>query len=89
MKPSLSSQPLIHVVDIKNMERWSIYHRLQELEIPCRCSTNRPLQVNLDNPLAEIQLWSVVKQVTGSRQELINWLARCWKIELRDNEKNN
>ncbi len=80
MKSSPSSQPIIHPVDIKNTERWSIYHRLQQLEIPCRCSTNQPLEVELDNPSAIAQLYCVVKQSTASRSELIDWLDDCWRL---------
>lgn len=48
MKSSPPSQPIIHAISIKNTERWSIYRRLQELEIPCQCATNRPLSVELN-----------------------------------------
>ncbi len=85
MKSSPSSQPIIHPVDIKNTERWSIYHRLQQLEIPCRCSTNQPLEVELDNPSAIAQLYCVVKQSTASRSELIDWLDDCWRLKSRQN----
>ena len=89
MKPSPLSKPLIHVVDIKNTERWSIYHRLQELKIPCQCSTNQPLQVELNNPSAIAQLCFVVKQLTASRSELIDWLDYCWKVESKQRKNLN
>ena len=76
-------QPIIHPVGIKNTERWGIYRRLQELEIPCKCSTNQPLQVELDNPNAIAQLCYVVKQLTAPRSELVEWLDQCWKIEIK------
>lgn len=78
---SPSFPPLIHAVDIRNTERWQIYRRLQELEISCRCSTERPLQVEIDRPLAIVQLTYVVKQLTASRSELIDWLDDCWRVE--------
>ena len=81
MKLSPPSQPILHSVGIRNTERWSIYHRLQELGIPCQCSTNQPLEVELDNPSAIAQLCSVVKQSTASRSELIDRLDRCWKLK--------
>lgn len=83
MKPNPLFQPIVHSVEIKNTARWSIYHRLQELEIPCKCSTDRPLQVELNYPNAIAQLCSVVKQSTASRSELIQWLNRCWKSKTR------
>jgi len=81
MEPSTSNQPIIHAVGIENTERWSIYHRLQELDIPCICSTNKPLEVQLDCPNAIVQLCSVVTQVTASRTELIHRLNDCWMLK--------
>ena len=81
MNSSLPFQPIIHPVSIKGTERWSIYHRLQELEIPCRCSTDRPLEVEIAYANAIAQLCCVVKRTTASRNELVNWLDDCWKIK--------
>lgn len=81
MKSTPANQPIIHAVGINNTERWSIYHRLQELDIPCICSTSKPLKVQLDNPSAIAQLCSVVKQSTATRSELVDRLDRCWKIK--------
>ena len=88
MKSCSPFQPLVHPVDIKNTERWSIYRRLQELEIPCRCSTNQPLEVELDRPIAIAQLSYVVKRMTASRSELVNWLDDCWKIKSKYRTRN-
>jgi hypothetical protein len=82
MKPNPPIGAIVHSVNIKNTERWSVYHRLQELEIPCKCSTNQPLQVELNNPNAIAQLCYVVKQSTASRSELIGWLNQCWKVRV-------
>jgi hypothetical protein len=38
-----------------------------------------PLQVNLDSPRQAILFWGVVKHITGTRQELIQWLQQCWQ----------
>jgi hypothetical protein len=89
MKSSPPSQPIIHPVGIKNTERWGIYHRLQQLEIPCRCSTNQPLEVELDHPSAIAQLCYVVKQSTASRSELVDWLDDCWKITYRQRKSDS
>ena len=67
-----------HVVDIKWEDRWQVYLRLQELGIPCVCETNQPLTVEINNPTAAIQLWSVIQQFTASRQHLIGNLEDCW-----------
>ena len=86
MQPNPSNQPIVHSLGIQNTERWSIYHRLQELEMPCKCSTNQPLEVELNTPNAIAQLCCVVKQSTASRGELIDWLDDCWKLRSRSNK---
>ena len=83
MKSSLPFQPIIHPVGVKSTERWSIYYRLQQLGIPCQCSTNKSLQVELAHALAIAQLCSVVRHSTASRSELITWLDDCWKIKCK------
>ncbi|HAC62990.1 MAG TPA: hypothetical protein DCF68_05495, partial [Cyanothece sp. UBA12306] len=72
--PLASSQ----TVSVPWGDRWTVYHRLQELEIPCHCCTNEPLRVELSTPIAVIQLQSVVKQCLASREELLQWLEYCW-----------
>jgi hypothetical protein len=67
-----------HVVDIKWEDRWQVCLRLQELSISCVCETNHPLTVEINNPTAAIQLWSVIQQFTASRQDLIKNLEACW-----------
>ncbi len=64
-------------------DRWQVYQRLQELEIKCWCEPNQPLRVEIDNPLAVVQLWSVMQQLTASRQELICYLEHSWKSRYR------
>ncbi len=69
------------IMTFQSSDRWQIYHRLQALDISCQCGTNKPLQVKVDDILTAIQLWSVAKQVTSPRRELIQWLNQCWKIK--------
>ena len=66
------------IVTVQRSDRWEIYHRLQALEIPCQCSTNKPLSVKVDTIYRAIQLWSVAKQLTAPNDELVHWLNRCW-----------
>ncbi|MBE9167773.1 hypothetical protein IQ238_09665 [Pleurocapsales cyanobacterium LEGE 06147] len=77
------------VVTVNWAERWSVYYRLQELQIPCKCSTNQPLQVQLDSTKTAIQLWSVARQFNGSRQELVDWLECCWQLKSARREEYN
>lgn len=74
----------IQQVKVNRGEKWQIYYRLQELEIPCQCISNQPLEVTTTTPTAAIQLWSVVKQLTAPRAELINWLERCWPLNIEE-----
>ncbi|MGB3761066.1 MAG: Asr1405/Asl0597 family protein [Rivularia sp. (in: cyanobacteria)] len=67
-------------VQIPYDQRWQIYHRLQELDIPCCCKSDGSLQVQIDNWIAAILLHSTVIQFTASRRSLINWLERCWHL---------
>jgi hypothetical protein len=69
------------IIAINFTGRWQVYYRLQELEIPCQCATNQPLQIKINNPKTAIQLWSVVKQFTEPRHELVRWLESCWNID--------
>ncbi len=89
MKSSPVSQPIVDIVDIKSTEKWEIYRRLQELGIPCSCATNQPLQIEVDNPLAIVQLVYVFRQLTVSRYELVDYLNSCWQIDSRQVEINN
>ncbi|HHP7231751.1 MAG TPA: Asr1405/Asl0597 family protein [Xenococcaceae cyanobacterium] len=72
----------LQIVKVEWSERWQVYYRLKALEIECYCQLDQPLQVEPSNPQAAIQLWSVAKQYTANRQELIAWLNQCWQIKL-------
>lgn len=69
-----------HWIEIASCDRWQIFHRLQALEIPCQCRAHRPLYVDPVTAGAVIQLWSVIKQTSASRQELAQWLEHCWYL---------
>jgi hypothetical protein len=77
---SFSSQvEALHTVEMDWVDRWQVYQRLQELDIPCWCETNQPLKVEISNVTTAIQLWSVIRQFTISRQEMIYTLEDCWQ----------
>lgn len=67
------------IVTIARSDRWQVCYRLQELDISCTCPADGNLVVDLDTPVALAQLWSVMQQLTGSRQQMIEWLERCWQ----------
>lgn len=66
------------IVEVNWLERWQVYQRLQELDIPCWCAIDEPLRVVINTAITAVQLQSVLKQLTASRQELVHWLERCW-----------
>ncbi len=69
------------IVEVNPADRWQVYQRLQELEIPCWCEINQPLEVQVKDAIAAIQLWSVMHQFTASRQDLIGTLEKCWQYD--------
>ncbi|MBW4635094.1 MAG: hypothetical protein KME30_25305 [Iphinoe sp. HA4291-MV1] len=79
MKPLILQPQVKYIVEVNWADRWQIYRRLQELDIPCWCETNQALTVEISNPTAAIQLWSVVRQLTAPRQDLIRNLKKCWR----------
>jgi hypothetical protein len=79
LKPFSSEVDEKSIVEIDWADRWLVYQRLQELEIPCWCEANQPLRVEVVNPTTVVQLWSVMRQFTSSRQDLIYSLEICWQ----------
>ena len=67
------------VISINGSEKWDIYHRLQELDIPSQCFTNQLVSVEISSPNALIQVWTVVRRMTSSRRDLIRLLKSCWE----------
>ncbi|MEL7352710.1 MAG: Asr1405/Asl0597 family protein [Cyanobacteria bacterium P01_A01_bin.116] len=61
-------------------ERWQVYHRLQELDIPCQCKSFKPLQATVQTPTAAVQVWSIVRRVSQPRQSLANSLNQSWRL---------
>ena len=79
MSQSMSTSLIEQVVTIPPGDRWRVYHRLQELLVPCRCAADGYLWVEIHTCAAAIQVRSVVQQFVASRQELIDWLERSWQ----------
>lgn len=79
LKPSILEPQVKYIVEVNWADRWQIYRRLQELDIPCSCEANQPLKVEMNNTTAAVQLWSVVRQSNSCRQDLISVLNKCWQ----------
>ncbi|OKH27802.1 Asr1405/Asl0597 family protein [Chroogloeocystis siderophila] len=70
------------IVEIPVSDRWRIHHRLQELMIPAWCPADGSLVVEVDSAITAILVRSTVQQFVATRQELLNWLERCWTAEV-------
>ena len=79
MKVCTSQPHVTQIVEVNWADRWQVYHRLRELDICCWCSSNQPLTVEVSDPNVAVQLWSVIRQLTASRQDLIQTLKQCWQ----------
>ncbi|NES71590.1 MAG: hypothetical protein F6K24_43515, partial [Okeania sp. SIO2D1] len=66
------------VARIPRSDRWSVYRRLQELNIACWCPEDGTLWIEIDHCLDAILLRSAIQQFSSSRSELTDWLERCW-----------
>jgi len=75
------------ILPVKWAYRWSVFRRLQELNIDCQCSTNEPLLVNLDSLTTLMQVRSVLSQFSTSRKDLVNRLDVCWQAKYRQSDQ--
>ena len=78
LKPLGCEPEVREIVEVKWADRWQVYQRLQELEIPCWCDAGQPLKVEIADLTTAVQLSSVLRQFTASRQDLVWWLKQCW-----------
>jgi hypothetical protein len=79
MKPVYPLSSSRQKLAIARGARWQVYQRLCELDIPCSCIENGDLYADIANPVAAVQLHSVVRQFTAPRMMLIDWLEACWR----------
>ncbi|EKF01475.1 hypothetical protein FDUTEX481_07922 [Tolypothrix sp. PCC 7601] len=79
MLPSSSYNfPGEQILHIPLSDRWLIYQRLQDLMIDCSCLADGSLRVQVNNRREALLIRSTVMQFLASRQELVDWLERCW-----------
>lgn len=83
MNPSSTAAPNWgQTVSVQRCDRWSIHHRLQELNIPSACPADGTLRVEVNHALALLLVRSAVRQFSTSRQENVDWLDRCWYTQV-------
>ncbi|MEM6836048.1 MAG: Asr1405/Asl0597 family protein [Cyanobacteria bacterium P01_C01_bin.120] len=80
--PSDSGDCLELEIAVDCLTRWDIYIYLQEYSIPCKCGHGQPLRVQVGNAAAAIQLWSIFRVFTASKQAQVQHLKRCWRKEI-------
>ena len=76
------------VAKIHRSDRWSVYRRLQELNIRCWCPEDGTLWVEIDRCIDAILLRSTIQQFVSTRSELTDWLERCWSTEVLSTSNN-
>ena len=76
------------VAKINRSERWCVYRRLQELNIPCWCPEDGTLWIEIDRCIHAILLRSTIQQFVGTRSELTDWLERCWSTQVLSTSNN-
>ncbi|MGQ9870882.1 Asr1405/Asl0597 family protein [Leptodesmis sp.] len=78
MQPSCTPSLTVPILTIARCDRWLACQRLQDLSIPCHCTEDGCLQVEVTHPTAIAQVRSVIQQLTASRTVLVDWLEQCW-----------
>lgn len=77
-QPNRPSHQTVDSFTVQCEDRWQVYHRLQELDIRCRCKSFQPLKVDIETAAEAIQLWSIVRRVSHPRQVLVDALQQIW-----------
>jgi hypothetical protein len=76
--PAVTAALVSPIANLSRVDRWSVHHRLQELEINCWCAPDGSLWVEIETGLHAILLRSVIYQWITPKQDVIDWLDRCW-----------
>ena len=76
------------VAKIHPSDRWTVYRRLQELNISCWCPEDGTLWVEIDRCIHAILLRSTIQQFVSTRSELTDWLERCWSTQVLSTSNN-
>lgn len=67
-------------IPVECSDRWQMYFRLQDLEIPCQCQIYQPLRVDIQSVQSLVQVWSVAKRISTPRSDLAQWLNQCLRL---------
>ena len=70
---------VVPIVDIPDWGKPKIYHRLQELAIPCWRTRDGNIWVEISDVNAAVLIHKTIKQAVTQRQELVELLQNCWQ----------
>ncbi|TVP64830.1 MAG: hypothetical protein EA342_15535 [Leptolyngbya sp. LCM1.Bin17] len=62
---------------------WTVYGRLQALNIACDCGCDRPLTIAVNTAAEAIQVWCVIQACIAAKTDLTDHLDRCWQQRSR------
>lgn len=89
IRPTRPNALVSQVEKVSRSDRWLVHSRLQELMIPCWCPDDGSLWVEIEHGIHAILLRSAVYQAIAPRQELLDWLERCWETTYCDPAKSD
>ncbi|MBD2090005.1 hypothetical protein H6F67_09085 [Microcoleus sp. FACHB-1515] len=73
-----TDSPASQLIAVPRCDRWQIFHRLKELEISCRCLADGRLEIATHSFTDQLQVWSVLHQLSATRSQLVRLLERSW-----------
>ena len=80
LQPEVAPSSGAQKIAIAQGDRWLLYSRLQDLQIPCWCLKDGSLWAEVENCSTVILIHGVMRQLFAPRQELVDWLNRCWRM---------
>ncbi|NJL19810.1 MAG: hypothetical protein HC895_01695 [Leptolyngbyaceae cyanobacterium SM1_3_5] len=75
-----ADSPASQSIAVPRCDRWQIVHRLKELEISCCCLTDSRLEIASHSFTDQLQVWSVLHQLSATRSQLVHLLERSWSV---------
>lgn len=80
LQPDVAPSLVAQKIAIAQGDRWLLYTRLRDLQIPCWCLKDGSLWAEVEQCSTVILIHSVMRELFAPRQELVDWLNRCWQM---------
>lgn len=81
MPPSTQYPQLAHLSGLTASDRSLIASRLRDLAIPCACSQDGKLCIELDDYESMIQVQGVLQRFLAPHPVLVRWLEHCLQLK--------